>query len=144
LAVNASLSHPADVAVDSVGNIYISDAGNVRVRLVTAATGEITTVAGTGPAAYGDPTFAGDGGLATNAVFNSLTGIALDAAGNLYIADYGNHRIRRVSADTGVVSTVAGNGSIINLECDLGGSMRIPADRDRAFRRSVTGDSGKS
>src|SRR5947207_2716484 len=104
-ATNASLSVPAGVAVDASGNLYIADNSNHRIRKVTAATGIITTVAGNG-----SPSFAGDGEAATSASLNSPSGVALDASCNLYIADYGNHRIRKVVAATGIRRTVAGNG----------------------------------
>jgi uncharacterized protein (TIGR03437 family) len=104
LATSASLNSPGGVAVDASGNLFIADAANVRVRKVSAG-GIITTVAGNG-----GPGFAGDGGLATSASLNSPSGLAVDASGNLYIADYGNNRIRKVSA-TGVITTFAGNGN---------------------------------
>jgi uncharacterized repeat protein (TIGR01451 family) len=106
LAVNAQLYWPIAVKVDAAGNLYITDFHSNRIRKVTAATGVITTVAGNGAAGYN-----GDGGLATNADLNSPVYTAVDAAGNLYIADRDNYRIRKVSATTGVITTVAGNGS---------------------------------
>ena len=104
----ARLSSPVGVALDASGNIYISDLGNGRIRKITAATGIITTVAGTG-----GTTFGGDGGLATAATakINKPYAVAFDAAGNFYIADYGNHRIRKVTISTGIISTFAGNGT---------------------------------
>lgn len=106
-AVNATLSVPVGVAVDAQGNLYITEAGNAlygpRVRKVDTA-GNISTVAGNGK--YG---FAGDGGPALNAEFgNNLQGIAVDGPGNLYIADYGNSRIRKVDT-SGNITTIAGN-----------------------------------
>lgn len=103
-ATNAELSEPFGVAVDGAGNLYISEFGNSRVRKVSAD-GTITTVAGTGSTTYG-----GDGGPATNAALKGPEGVALDAAGNLYIADTGNHRIRQVSP-AGIITTVAGTGA---------------------------------
>jgi sugar lactone lactonase YvrE len=103
-ATGASLKVPSGVAVDAAGNLYIADRDNHRVRRVTAA-GTITTAAGNG--VYG---FSGDGGLATSASLGYPTGVALDAAGNLYIADTDNHRIRMVSP-SGIMGTVAGGGS---------------------------------
>jgi len=102
-ATAASLRTPSAVAADSVGNLYISDQGNARIRKVTPQ-GIITTIAGNGTAA-----FSGDGGPATSASLNSPQGLALDAAGNLYIADSENHRIRKVSPD-GTITTAVGNG----------------------------------
>jgi sugar lactone lactonase YvrE len=103
-ATAASLSYPQGVALDTTGRIYVADSGNRRIRMVSAS-GVITTVAGNG--LYG---FAGDGGAATAAVLSYPQGVALDAAGNFYIADTGNQRIRKVDAG-GVITTVAGNGS---------------------------------
>jgi uncharacterized protein (TIGR03437 family) len=93
------------LAVDSAGNLYFSDGENQRVRKVTAATGIVTTVAGNGVMG-----FAGDGGPATSAMLSYPNGLAVDSFGNLYIADEFNERIREVSATTGVITTVAGNG----------------------------------
>jgi sugar lactone lactonase YvrE len=94
------------VAVDAAGNLFVADRGNSRVRRVDAATGVITTVAGTGAEGYG-----GDGGPAADAPLNYPVGVAVDAAGDLFIADSYNHRVRRVDAGTGVITTVAGDGS---------------------------------
>ncbi len=102
-ATAAQLASPTDVAVDGVGNLYVADRDNHRIRRITAE-GIITTVAGDGNAAY-----AGDGGAATSASLNSPEGVAFDGAGNLYVADTANHRIRRVSS--GVIVTVAGTGA---------------------------------
>jgi sugar lactone lactonase YvrE len=104
-ATAAMLAEPDAVAVDAVGNLYIVDTDNNRIRRVAAATGVITTVAGNG-----DGDFYGDGGPATSAALWSPRGVALDSGGNLYIADTYNNRIRRVAAATGVITTVAGNG----------------------------------
>ncbi len=103
-ATNAALKNPADIALDSFGNLFIADNGNNRIRKVDT-NGIITTVAGNGTAAY-----AGDGGAATNASLYSPSGVALDSQGNLYIADYNNNRIREVDAN-GIITTVAGNGT---------------------------------
>ncbi len=100
-AVDAQLSCPHGVAVDSSGALYIADTDNHRLRKV-APDGTISTIAGNG--VHG---FAGDGGPARNAQLYSPTSLALDAAGNLYIADTGNNRIRRIARD-GTISTVAG------------------------------------
>lgn len=102
-AVDAALNDPERVVVDPAGNVYFAESGNHRVRRV-APDGTITTYAGTGR-----PGFSGDNGPATSAALNYPVGLALDAAGNLYISDFLNRRIRRVSPQ-GVITTVAGNG----------------------------------
>lgn len=104
-ARNALLSQPAGIAMDGAGNLYIADVGNNVVRRIDAITGIITTVAGNGLQAY-----SGDGGPATASALNLPEGVALDAAGNLYIADSGNNVVRLVSPN-GVITTVAGNGA---------------------------------
>jgi len=101
-ATSAQLSSPAGVAVDSAGNVYIADTGNNRIRKV--ANGVIATVAGNGTAG-----FSGDGGPAISAQLDFPFGVAVDSAGNLYIADTGNNRVRKVAS--GTVTTVAGNGT---------------------------------
>ena len=106
LAASATLAGPADVAVDGEGNLFIADSGNSRIRRVDAATQVITTVAGNGTGG-----FSGDGGPATAAKLAGPGGVAVDAAGNLFIVDSGNSRIRRVDAATQVITTVAGNGT---------------------------------
>jgi trimeric autotransporter adhesin len=105
-AINAQFYDPKGVAVDTFGNVYIADTGNNRIRKVTKATGVISTVAGTGISGY-----SGDGGPATAARLAAPQGIAVDGAGALFIADYNNRRVRKVAANTGVITTVAGNGS---------------------------------
>ncbi len=106
----ARLNSPIGVTVDGTGNIYIADANNQRIRKVTASTGIINTVAGNGTLGDG-----GDGSIATSANLYSPSGSAVDGSGNIYIADYGNQRIRKVTAFTGIISTVAGNGTQGNL-----------------------------
>ncbi len=103
-AALARLGAPEGLAVDGAGNIYISDALDHRVRKISPA-GIVTTVAGSGR-----PGFSGDGGPATAARLNAPYGLAVDFEGNLFIADLGNARIRKVSAD-GIISTLAGGGA---------------------------------
>ena len=103
-ATNASLRYPSGVATDASGNLYIADTSDARIRKVDIG-GIITTVAGNGTSSY-----SGDGGSATNASLSSPSDLALDQSGNLYIADWGNNRLRKVDAN-GIITTVAGNGS---------------------------------
>ena len=103
-AKQARINYPLGMALDSSGNLYLADTYNHRVRRITTA-GVITTVAGNGVAA-----FAGDGGPATAASLNAPSALAFDNQGNMYLADAGNQRIRKVHA-SGVISTVAGNGA---------------------------------
>ena len=105
LAVEAQLDRPYGIALDSSDNLYIVDQRNNAIRMVDAITGIITTVAGTG-----DLGFAGDGGLAIQAQLNRPDDVQIDAAGNVFISDTHNHRIRLIDAATGIISTVAGTG----------------------------------
>ncbi len=104
-ATLAIVTQAEGIAADSLDNLYIADAANHRVRKVTRA-GVITTFAGTGVAG-----FSGDGGPAAVAQLNSPYGLAFDGTGNLYVADLGNARVRRISID-GTIATVAGGGSL--------------------------------
>jgi sugar lactone lactonase YvrE len=106
MATNAEMYWPYGIAVDWASNVFIADYANHRVRKVDAATGIITTIAGNGTAGFG-----GDNNLAVNAQLNYPKGVAVDQAGNVYIADQNNHRIRKVVATTGMITTVAGNGT---------------------------------
>ena len=102
-----NLNSPKGVAVDAAGDVYIADTGNGRILKVTpvGSITKTTTVAGTGVNGY-----SGDGGPATSAQLNNPYGVALDAAGNIYITDTNNQRVRMVSAATGIITTVAGTG----------------------------------
>ena len=102
-ATTGYVNHPWGLAFDGSANLYIVDTGNHRVRKVTS--GVIATIAGTGVAG-----FSGDGGLASRAELNNPAGMAIDAAGNLYIADRLNHRVRRIDP-SGIITTVAGTGT---------------------------------
>ena len=108
-ASEANLHSPAGITVDGLGNVYIAEQFNFRVRRV-APDGTIATVAGSS-----DTGFGGEGSEATDARLNQPTGVAVDAAGNLYIADQANSRVRRVGTD-GLIQTIAGTG-----EFDYGG-----------------------
>ena len=94
-ATAASLTHPLDVAVDSTGSIYIADSRNQRIRKVSPD-GTITTIAGSGPTTFGSGGFSGDGGPATSALLNTPNSVAADAAGNVYVSDQNNQRIRKL------------------------------------------------
>jgi uncharacterized protein (TIGR03437 family) len=143
-ASDARLAGPQGVAVDSAGNLYIADTGNNRIREVS--NGVITTVVGNGLAEFG-----GDNGAAANAQLNSPYGVAVDSAGNLYIADTENQRIRKVS--NGVITTIAGNGTAgfsgdngpatsaqlatpLGVAVDSAGNLYV-ADRDNSRVRKV-------
>jgi hypothetical protein len=103
-ATSAQLNQPHGVAVDGQGNVYISDAGNYRVRKVRPG-GTITTFAGDGT-----PGILGDGGPATAARLSHVNSVAVDRQGNVYISDHGSGRVRKVSLD-GTITTIAGGGS---------------------------------
>jgi hypothetical protein len=102
-AASAQLQFPDGVAADSHGNVFVADTGNQRIRKI-GPDGIITTVAGTGFAGYG-----GDGGPATAAYLDRPTALAIDRFDNLYIADAGNNRVRKIDAG-GTITTFAGNG----------------------------------
>lgn len=104
-AVAAMLNEPALMAVDAAGNVYVSDIASHTIRKISTS-GIITTIAGTGTAGYN-----GDGIPATTAQLNTPSGLAFDTAGNLYVADSSNERIRMIAAGTGIISTIAGTGA---------------------------------
>lgn len=104
-ATTAQLNDPFGVAVDNAGNVYVADHSNHRVRRISN-TGIITTVAGTGTAGYN-----GDDIAATTAQLNEPRGVAVDKFGHLFIADQANNRVRQVTLSTGIISTIAGNGT---------------------------------
>jgi sugar lactone lactonase YvrE len=123
-AVNSNLNQPWGLAVDSSGNVYIADTSNLVVRVVNTQSAPITvagvviqpgnigTVAGiAGQACASAPPGCGDGGPATQATFGYPGKVALDSAGNFFVADSGANRIREVNISTGLISTVAGNGT---------------------------------
>jgi trimeric autotransporter adhesin len=118
-ATLAQLNDAHDVAVDSAGNLYIADTDNNRIRKITPA-GVITTVAGNGTAGY-----SGDGSQAASAQLRNPISVAVDSAGNLYIADRGNSRIRKI-IPAGIITTVAGNGTGCSFIAGRGGSTVPP------------------
>ena len=103
-ATSATLKGPQGVCVDTNGNIFIADTANNKIRKVTVSTGVITTVAGNG-----DPLFVGDNGDATSAALKLPEDVAVDSSGNIFIADTGNGRIRKVTASTGKITTIVGS-----------------------------------
>jgi trimeric autotransporter adhesin len=109
-ATRTPLQFLLGTCVDAAGNLYIADAGFHCVQRVDAVTDKLTTVAGVVEFGDGKAGFSGDGRRAAKARLNAPAGVAVDAAGNLYIADAGNHRVRRVDAQSGVITTVAGGG----------------------------------
>ena len=130
LAVNAELNFPKAVTVDHLGNVFIADATNGRIRRVDAITGMITTVAGTGVSGYN-----GDNILATTAKVNDPVGLAVDINGNIYIADLLNDRIRKVIYSTGMITTIAGTGiggyngdNIVPTSAELNGPSGVTLD----------------
>jgi len=102
----SKLWHPEGIVMDTSGALYIADVTNNRIRKIAYSTGIITTVCGNGTFAY-----TGDAGLAKFAGLNSPEGIAIDSAGNLYIADTNNDCIRKIASGTGIISTIAGGGT---------------------------------
>ncbi|HEX4289112.1 MAG TPA: hypothetical protein VH021_09370 [Trebonia sp.] len=114
-ATLSNLDHPQNVAVNALGDVFVADTYNNRVVKVTPQ-GQVATVAGDGVAGY-----SGDGRLAAFAELNSPTGLAVDADGNLYIADSANNVIRRVDAKTGIITTVAGDYAADQADNGLGG-----------------------
>ncbi|MCY4012145.1 MAG: FG-GAP-like repeat-containing protein [Gammaproteobacteria bacterium] len=105
IATASWLHHADGVAVDRLGNVYLTDTATHRIRRVDASTGIIATVAGTGEQGFG-----GDGGPATEALLDAPEAVAVAGSGDLYIADTGNRRVRRVDGITGTIATVAGGG----------------------------------
>ena len=118
-ASNASLNSPAGLVADKAGNIYISDYGNATVRKVDTS-GNITTVAGTGTWGY-----SGDGGPANKAALAHPVALAIDTAGNIYIADPGNLNIREITTD-GNIHTVVSNLDAESIAVDAAGSIYYP------------------
>lgn len=132
-AREARLNHPSGVAADAIGNVYIADRDNHRIRRVDAA-GIITTVAGTGVAGN-----TGDGGAATLARLNGAAGISLDGAGNLYIADTGNHRVRRFTPG-GILLDAGDTPGPVATAVDTAGNVYIAdAVAGRVYLAAVSG-----
>jgi large repetitive protein len=154
LATTVELDVPGGLHLDSAGDLYLSDSQNRAVREVNAGTGDMSTVAGVPP----NPGFSGDGGAATAARLVEPEDQALDSGGNLYIADALNNRIRRVDASSGIITTVAGNGTAsyggdlgpataaelygpLDLAVDAAGNLYIDDDVNNVIRK-VTASTG--
>ena len=133
LATDAQLFEPYEIRFDKAGNLFFVEMRNHIVRRVDATTSLISTVAGSGQKGFG-----GDGGPAIKAELNRPHSIALDAAGDLFICDIGNHRIRRVDMQSGVISTWCGtgrpngpeNGAAISTETSLKGPRALAVDSE--------------
>lgn len=116
---SARFNSPTGTAMDGTGNLYVSDMNNSTIRKVVLATGEVTTLAGT-PGASGSTD-----GIGAAARFNRPSGMAMDRAGNLYVADTSNHTIRKVMVATRVVTTLAGNPGMLGGDDGIGAAARF-------------------
>ena len=132
-ATSASIDSPTGLSVDTSSNVYLADTHNHRIRKITAATGKITTIAGTSATGYN-----GDNTTATTATLALPHGLTIDPAGNLYLADTANHRIRRIDATTGIITTIAGAGAQ-TFAGDTGPAPTASLDTPRAATTSPTG-----
>ena len=110
-AMQATINKPRALAFDPANNLYLAEETGQRIRQMNATTGVISTVAGTGTACSPATAACGDGGQAVNAYLAQPTGLVFDSAGNMYIGDQFDNRVREVSMATGVIATVAGNGN---------------------------------
>ena len=157
-ATAAEFWEPLGIAVDTQGNVYIGDSGNNRIRKITASTGIITSIAGSGYSGGITGGFSGDGGLATSAALNAPAGIAVDATGNIFFVD-GQSRVRKITASNGIITTVAGNGAFgysgdggsataaafnqpYYLALDAAGNIYVADSRNSCIRKvsAATGD----
>lgn len=133
-ATNAQLNHPMGVAVDGAGNLYIADTYNYCIRKVSAQDKIISTIAGSNT-----PGYSGDNGAAVSAQIGRPFRIAVDAAGNTFIADFDNAVIRRVDAASGIIRTVAGTG-VAGYSGDGGLAVNAQIDRPSALAVNAAGD----
>ena len=132
LALNSKLASPEGIILDSIGNIYIADAANNRIRKITKSTGIIKTIAGNGVAGN-----TGDNGLAVDAELYAPNGLGLDAQGNIYIAEFYSNVIRKVNAVTGIITTIVGNGtpgytgdSGLAINAEINGPAQVLLDKN--------------
>jgi Bacterial Ig-like domain (group 3)/NHL repeat len=132
LATSASIDSPTGLAVDSLNNLYLADTHNHRIRKIAATTNIITTIAGTGTLGQ-----SGDAALATSAQLALPHGLTIDPQGNVYLADTANHRIRRIDATTGIITTIAGIGTQ-GYSGDTGPATTANLDSPRAATFSPT------
>ena len=110
-ATAASMYGPTACALDSASNLYVADEANNAIRKIDASSGIITTVVGNGVGAgTSSGGFSGDGGPATMASINHPGGVIVDSAGDIFVSDTGNQRVREVNGATGIITTIAGNG----------------------------------
>ncbi len=133
LAINAKLNNPAGISVDAAGNIYIADFSNNRIRKINTS-GIISTIAGYTTA----PGFSGDGGIATSAQLSGPNGVVADAAGNIFIADYYNNRIRKINT-SGFINTIAGT-STAGYSGDGGPATAAKINAPAAIIKDATGN----
>ncbi len=134
-ATQSSIFLPFGFAIDAAGDIFLADSSNNRIRRVDAVSGIISTVAGNGLIG-----FSGDGGPAVAATLSNPSSVALDAAGNLYIADSGNNLIRRIDAFTGIISTVAGTRSLHGYSGDNGPAIAAALNTPNGLTVDIDGN----
>ncbi len=132
LATQAALDSPTGLAADTLGNLYLADTANHRIRRIDATTHIITTIAGTG--ILGN---SGDNAAATTASLALPHGLTIDPSGNLYLADTANHRIRRIDATTGIITTIAGTGTQ-GFSGDTGPATAATLDSPRSATLSTS------
>ncbi len=134
-ASSSQLYVPQGIITDTIDNKYIVDAGNNRIRFINIFTNVISTIAGSGPSGIGVVGDLGDGGPATNAQISNPSGLCIDKFFNLYISDYGNNKIRKINALTGIISTFAGIGT----HGYMGGSVDYTGDGGQATAAIFSG-----
>jgi uncharacterized protein (TIGR03437 family) len=133
LATNASLYFPAGVAVDSAGNVFIADYGNATVRMVSAATGIIKTLAGYGVNGYGN--FPGEGGPAFQALLGLPYAVTVDESGNVFFSDLGMGSINKVGSRDGIIQTVVSNVATASLTTDPAGNLYYADYRNNVINK---------